>query len=83
MKGKECTFNEFFELGGAEGGDVGGVLGGEAAVVVVLFEGVEVWGEDEVWSHEREERARTGGVFGFRNRSENEEAGKGMWITLG
>lgn len=48
------TFDEFFELGRAEGSDVDGVLDAEAVVVVVVFfffEVLESAREHEVRSH--------------------------------
>lgn len=48
---REITFDEFFEVGRSKGGDVGRVLSKEMIVVVFLFEGMEIWGEDEGGSH--------------------------------
>lgn len=65
------TFDEFFELGRAEGSDVDGVLDAEAVVVVVVFfffEVLESAREHEVRSHGygvRERASCVGFGFGF------------------
>lgn len=55
MRGAELTFHEFFQFRRAKRRDRGGILDCEtAAVGVFLLQRLEIWRENERWSHFRE-----------------------------